>query len=120
MSKPTSARAARYQKLVRDTAREFNVKTSSEIAARVASYRLLREQLQANLLSGKDVAVDEMLRVDEALQTAMPAKNIKVDIEIVEGYCGICSNCKFEHRVPFCCPACGVVLKPEVPIARGY
>jgi hypothetical protein len=80
-----NSRTKRYQRLLRQVARELDEKPTTEIVKHVATLRLMRESLQIRLLAGERVDPSDVLKLDEALKQYLPqGKPITVHVEIVD------------------------------------
>lgn len=92
-----NSRARRYKKLLRQVARELDEKPAAEVVKHVATFRLLRENLQIRLLEGRDVDPGDLLKVDDVLKQYLPrGKPLSVEVKIVDGITGICPKCHAE------------------------
>ena len=106
-----NSRAKRYQRLLRQVARELDEKPNSEVVKHVSTFRLLRENLLIRLLAGERLDPADILKVDEALKQYLPqGKPLAVKVEIVKGLVGICPKCNAkipDYVPPPAPPSCG-------------
>jgi hypothetical protein len=92
----TPSRAAQFQKLCKQVARELNCRPTDERAQHVATLRMARQTIAARLVSGVSVDPDALLKIDTALRHYAPREEVKVSVDFVEGVTGL-----------FDCPHCG-------------
>jgi hypothetical protein len=85
----------RFDELCRAAAEELGVDPAAEIAVTLATYRLARTAIQARLIGGSVIDVDELLRVDEAIKAIKPPQMPKVTVEIIDGNFQCCPQCGF-------------------------
>jgi len=72
---------------------------------RLSAARMFSDSLTLRMVSGDPVAAAEVRAADDIVQNALAsfARQIKVEVEIVEGIVGICPKCKAEiadYRAP--------------------
>jgi hypothetical protein len=70
----TVARAARYQRLVEEAAKQLKCRPSSELARHVGTLRLARETFAERLISGRDVNPADLVRLDDCLRQYLPLR----------------------------------------------
>jgi hypothetical protein len=93
-----NSRAKRYQRLLRQVARELDEKPNTEMVKHVSTLRLMRENLQIRLLEGHHVDPGDILKIDEALKQYLPqGKPLSVRLDIVEGV-SICPKCGWKGK----------------------
>jgi len=68
------ARAARYQQLVDEAAKQLKCGPDSELAQHVGTLRLARETFAERLISGKEVNPADLVRLDDCLRQYLPVK----------------------------------------------
>jgi hypothetical protein len=79
-----NSRTRRYQRLLRQVARELDEKATAEVVKHVSTLRLMRENLMIRLLAGERVDPGDVVKLDEALKQYLPqGKPITVTLEIV-------------------------------------
>ncbi len=94
------SRAARYQKLLREAARDLGVNLKDDRVSQVATLRLMREAVVAKLLNGGEVDPGVVLQIDTALKALLPFAGATRGIEVTYTSYeeGICPQCGFVSR----------------------
>ena len=72
-----AARAARYQELVEQAAKQLGCHPDSELAQHVGTLRLARETFAARLISGVECNPADLCRLDDALRQYLPVTPAK-------------------------------------------
>jgi hypothetical protein len=113
VAKRAQTHVERYKQLCRETARHLKVKQNDPRVEHVATLKLMREGIQARLLSGHYVEPSEVLRLDEALARYMPAADpLEVKLTFVENVRGV-YKCKHCHEWNELAPGEYEPLKPK-------
>jgi hypothetical protein len=89
---------AQYRQLVKEAARQFRCKPTSELARHVATLRLARSTFAERLVAGRDIDPAALLRIDEALRQYMPTgepAGVRFTIQVAK----LCAKCRAELEV---------------------
>jgi hypothetical protein len=92
----------RYKAVLKEVAADLKIEADSELCQHVATLRLLREGVQARILRGERVAVDDVLTLDQALKAYLPERKApRIQVSFVEGVRGIynCQHCGKENEL---------------------
>jgi hypothetical protein len=90
----------RYKAILAEVARDLEIEASSELCAHVATLRMVREGIQARILRGERVAVDDVLSLDQALKKYLPERDpLAISVRFVENAQGryVCKCCGAEN-----------------------
>lgn len=92
----------RYKAILKEVAADLEIEADSELCAHVATLRMVREGIQARILRGERVAVDDVLALDQAPKAYLPErKTPHIQVSFVEGVVGHykCTKCGEENRL---------------------
>jgi hypothetical protein len=90
----------RYKAILAEVARDLEIEASSELCAHVATLRMVREGIQARILRGERVAVDDVLSLDQALKKYLPERDpLAISVRFAENAQGryVCKCCGTEN-----------------------
>src|SRR6516162_3461325 len=110
----TVARAARYQQLVREAAKQRKCKPTSERAKHVGTLGYAREHFAERLIAGRDVDPVALIRLDDALQQYLPQATSAPPVTTPLLHLQLCS--KKIHSV---CQCCGHIQPTDVDTPLG-